>query len=78
MLMESGWGSMVPTAVIAHMAKNGPAAKTSCLNIGDQITSLNGHSLVGLSLERCSNIVKVCYVCDELSSWIRCFMLRSH
>ncbi|XP_062516996.1 protein lin-10-like [Corticium candelabrum] len=60
MLMESGWGSMVPTAVIAHMAKNGPAAKTSCLNIGDQITSLNGHSLVGLSLERCSNIVKDC------------------
>lgn len=58
--MESGWGSMVPTAVIAHMAKNGPAARTSRLNIGDQITCVNGLSLVGLSLDRCTEIVKVC------------------
>jgi amyloid beta (A4) precursor protein-binding family A protein 1 (X11) len=59
MLMESGWGSMVPTAVIAHMAKHGPAARTSKLNVGDQITCVNGTSLVGLSLNRCMEIVKV-------------------
>jgi amyloid beta (A4) precursor protein-binding family A protein 1 (X11) len=60
MLMESGWGSMVPTAVIAHMAKHGPAARTSKLNVGDQITCVNGTSLVGLSLNRCMEIVKEC------------------
>ena len=59
--MESGWGSMVPTAVIAHMAKHGPAARTSRVNVGDQIICVNGTSLVGLSLSRCIEIVKVSF-----------------
>ncbi|XP_065836639.1 amyloid-beta A4 precursor protein-binding family A member 1-like [Oscarella lobularis] len=59
-LLESGWGSMVPTVVIAHMAKAGPLARTGRLNVGDQILSLNGTSLVGLPLGKCTEIVKAC------------------
>lgn len=36
-IVESGWGSMLPTVVIANMAQNGPAARCGHLNIGDQI-----------------------------------------
>ncbi|KAL1430948.1 hypothetical protein MTO96_014372 [Rhipicephalus appendiculatus] len=49
-IVESGWGSMLPTVVVANMAHNGPAARCSQLNIGDQIIAINGVSLVGLPL----------------------------
>jgi predicted metalloprotease with PDZ domain len=45
-IVESGWGSMVPTVVIANMAPTGPAARCGMLNIGDQIISINGVSLI--------------------------------
>uniref|UniRef100_A0A915LJ41 Uncharacterized protein n=1 Tax=Meloidogyne javanica TaxID=6303 RepID=A0A915LJ41_MELJA len=35
-IVESGWGSMLPTSVIANMAPGGPAARSNQLNIGDQ------------------------------------------
>ncbi|XP_013380400.1 amyloid-beta A4 precursor protein-binding family A member 1 [Lingula anatina] len=57
-IVESGWGSMVPTVVIANMAANGPAARCGQLNIGDQIISINGVSLVGLPLSSCQNYIK--------------------
>jgi len=36
-VVESGWGSMVPTVVIANMAPGGPASRSNQVNIGDQV-----------------------------------------
>jgi len=58
-LVESGWGSMLPTVVLANLMPSGPAARTGRLNIGDQIMSIDGVSLVGLPLSVCQNYVKV-------------------
>ncbi|CAF5179603.1 unnamed protein product, partial [Rotaria magnacalcarata] len=58
-IVESGWGSMLPTVVIANMMPTGPAARCGHLNIGDQIISVNGISLVGLPLSSCQAQVKV-------------------
>lgn len=58
-IVESGWGSMLPTVVIANMAGSGPAARCGMLNIGDQIIAINGVSLVGLPLSTCQTYIKV-------------------
>ena len=58
-LVESGWGSMLPTVVLANLMPSGPAARTGRLNIGDQIMSIDSISLVGLPLSACQNYVKV-------------------
>lgn len=58
-IVESGWGSMLPTVVVANMAPTGPAARCGLLNIGDQIISCNGISMVGLPLTACQNQIKV-------------------
>ena len=58
-VVESGWGSMVPTVVLANMSANGAAARCGQLNISDQIMSLNGVSFVGLPLSSCQNYIKV-------------------
>lgn len=58
-IVESGWGSMLPTVVIANLAQNSPSARCGQLNIGDQIIAINGISLVGLPLSTCQNYVKV-------------------
>lgn len=58
-IVESGWGSMVPTIVLANMAPGGSAARCGQLNIGDQIMSVNGVSLVGLPLSTCQSYIKV-------------------
>ncbi|XP_074649837.1 uncharacterized protein LOC141905025 isoform X3 [Tubulanus polymorphus] len=57
-IVESGWGSMVPTVVLANMSPTGAAARCGQLNIGDQIMSINGVSLVGLSLTSCQSYIK--------------------
>ncbi|KAK3859947.1 hypothetical protein Pcinc_033974 [Petrolisthes cinctipes] len=59
-VVESGWGSMVPTVVIANLSPTGAAAKCGQLNIGDQIIAINGVSLVGLPLSTCQNYIKIC------------------
>lgn len=58
-IVESGWGSMLPTVVIANMAQASPSARCGQLNIGDQIIAINGISLVGLPLSTCQSYVKV-------------------
>uniref|UniRef100_A0A3B1JPN8 Amyloid beta protein binding family A member 1 n=1 Tax=Astyanax mexicanus TaxID=7994 RepID=A0A3B1JPN8_ASTMX len=58
-IVESGWGSILPTVIIANMMHAGPAEKSGRLNIGDQIMSINGTSLVGLPLSTCQSIIKV-------------------
>ncbi|KAJ8347141.1 hypothetical protein SKAU_G00285420 [Synaphobranchus kaupii] len=57
-VVESGWGSILPTVIIASMMHGGPAEKSGHLNIGDQIMSINGTSLVGLPLNTCQSIIK--------------------
>jgi hypothetical protein len=37
-VVESGWGSMLPTVVVANMAPGGAASRSNELNIGDQVT----------------------------------------
>lgn len=58
-IVESGWGSILPTVIIANMMHAGPSEKSGRLNIGDQIMSINGTSLVGLPLSTCQTIIKV-------------------
>ncbi|XP_061553584.1 amyloid-beta A4 precursor protein-binding family A member 1-like [Phycodurus eques] len=57
-IVESGWGSILPTVIIASMMHAGPAGKSGRLNIGDQIMTVNGTSLVGLPLSTCQSIIK--------------------
>ncbi|XP_077286720.1 uncharacterized protein LOC143911524 isoform X21 [Arctopsyche grandis] len=57
-IVESGWGSMLPTVVIANLAPSGAAARCGQLNIGDQIIAINGVSLVGLPLSTCQTYIK--------------------
>ncbi|XP_051269059.1 amyloid-beta A4 precursor protein-binding family A member 1-like isoform X2 [Dicentrarchus labrax] len=57
-IVESGWGSILPTVIIASMMHAGPAEKSGRLNIGDQIMTINGTSLVGLPLSTCQSIIK--------------------
>ena len=37
-IVESGWGSMLPTIVLANLCPTGPAARCGQLNIGDQVS----------------------------------------
>lgn len=40
-VVESGWGSMLPTVVVAKMEPNAPSARSNQLNIGDQVRSVS-------------------------------------
>ncbi|XP_058975067.1 uncharacterized protein DDB_G0283357 isoform X1 [Musca domestica] len=57
-IVESGWGSMLPTVVIANLMSGGAAARCGQLNIGDQLIAINGLSLVGLPLSTCQNYIR--------------------
>ncbi|XP_067356683.1 amyloid-beta A4 precursor protein-binding family A member 2 isoform X2 [Channa argus] len=57
-IVESGWGSILPTVILASMLNSGPAARTGKLSVGDQIMSINDTSLVGLPLATCQGIIK--------------------
>ncbi|XP_076016100.1 uncharacterized protein LOC143008296 isoform X2 [Genypterus blacodes] len=57
-IVESGWGSILPTVIIASLMHAGPAERSGRLNIGDQIMTINGTSLVGLPLSTCQSIIK--------------------
>lgn len=56
-LVESGWGSLIPTVVVANMLATGAAARSGQLNIGDQLIAVNGLSLVGLPLASAQNFI---------------------
>uniref|UniRef100_A0A3P9M7N0 Amyloid beta (A4) precursor protein-binding, family A, member 2b n=1 Tax=Oryzias latipes TaxID=8090 RepID=A0A3P9M7N0_ORYLA len=57
-IVESGWGSILPTVILANMMNGAPAARSGKLSIGDQIMSINNTSLVGLPLATCQGIIK--------------------
>lgn len=58
-LVESGWGSLLPTAVIANLLHRGPAERSGALSIGDRLTAINGTSLVGLPLATIQAAIRV-------------------
>ncbi|XP_063003153.1 amyloid-beta A4 precursor protein-binding family A member 3 [Elgaria multicarinata webbii] len=57
-IVESGWGSILPTVVIANLMHRGAAERSGKLSIGDRIMSVNGTSLVGLPLASCQNTIR--------------------
>ncbi|XP_062366069.1 amyloid-beta A4 precursor protein-binding family A member 3 isoform X2 [Cinclus cinclus] len=57
-VVESGWGSILPTVVIANLMHGGPAERSGELSIGDRLMSVNGTSLVGLPLSTCQSIIR--------------------
>ncbi|KAM6369578.1 amyloid-beta A4 precursor protein-binding family A member 3 [Pluvialis apricaria] len=57
-IVESGWGSILPTVVIANLMHGGPAERSGELSIGDRLMSVNGTSLVGLPLATCQSIIR--------------------
>lgn len=59
MVIESGYGSAIPSCVIAHLNKTGAAMKSGLLNVGDHIISINGVNLVGISKKACVEQLKV-------------------
>lgn len=58
-IVESGWGSILPTVVVANLMHGGPAERSGELSIGDRLMSVNGTSLVGLPLTTCQSIIRV-------------------
>ena len=77
-VVESGWGSMVPTVVIANLSPIGAAAKCGQLNIGDQIIAINGVSLVGLPLSNCQTYIKVGQLSVILILCLKCIVLKKN
>uniref|UniRef100_A0A8D0FX21 Amyloid-beta A4 precursor protein-binding family A member 3 n=1 Tax=Strix occidentalis caurina TaxID=311401 RepID=A0A8D0FX21_STROC len=57
-IVESGWGSILPTVVIANLMHGGPAERSGELSIGDRLMCVNGTSLVGLPLTTCQSIIR--------------------
>uniref|UniRef100_A0A3Q3WF03 Amyloid-beta A4 precursor protein-binding family A member 3 n=1 Tax=Mola mola TaxID=94237 RepID=A0A3Q3WF03_MOLML len=57
-IVESGWGSILPTVVVANLLHSGPAERCGELSIGDRIMSVNGTSMVGLPITTCQNIIR--------------------
>ncbi|KAE8294037.1 Amyloid-beta A4 precursor protein-binding family A member 1 [Larimichthys crocea] len=57
-VVESGWGSILPTVVVANLLHGGPAERSGELSIGDRIMSVNSTSMVGLPITTCQNIIR--------------------
>ncbi|XP_030289334.1 amyloid-beta A4 precursor protein-binding family A member 3 [Sparus aurata] len=57
-VVESGWGSILPTVVVANLLHGGPAERSGELSIGDRIMSVNNTSMVGLPITTCQNIIR--------------------
>ncbi|KAM4807879.1 amyloid-beta A4 precursor protein-binding family A member 3 [Rhinophrynus dorsalis] len=57
-VVESGWGSLLPTVVIANLMHGGPAERSGDISIGDHVTNVNGTSLVGLPLSTCQGLIR--------------------
>ncbi|OCT97425.1 amyloid-beta A4 precursor protein-binding family A member 3 isoform X1 [Xenopus laevis] len=57
-VVESGWGSLLPTVVIANLMHGGPAERSGDQSIGDHVTSVNGTSLVGLPFSTCQSLIQ--------------------
>ena len=61
--MEAGYGSAIPSCVIAHLSKTGAAMRSGLLNVGDHIITINGVNLVGMHKKTCIEQLKVRIFC---------------
>ena len=61
--MESGYGSAIPTCILAAMSKTGAAQQSKVLNVGDYIISVNGVTFVGVPLKSCLWHIRVSVDC---------------
>ena len=59
MVIDSGYGSAIPSCIVAHMSKTGSAIQSGLLNVGDYILSINGVSLVGMPIKTIVEQIKV-------------------
>lgn len=57
-IVESGWGSMLPTVVISSIKHDSAAHRCKELSFGDQILSIDGVNLVTKSLAECQEVLK--------------------
>ncbi|XP_039270048.2 amyloid-beta A4 precursor protein-binding family A member 1-like [Styela clava] len=57
-IVESGWGSIIPTVILANLQHGSPIERNGKFSIGDQIMAINSTSLVGLPLLTCHSIIK--------------------
>ncbi|KAG8454476.1 hypothetical protein GDO86_000918 [Hymenochirus boettgeri] len=72
-VVESGWGSLLPTVVIANLMHGGPAERSGELSIGDHVTSVNGTSLVGLPFSTCQGLIRdLKGQCEVIMCIVRC------
>lgn len=72
-VVESGWGSLLPTVVIANLMHGGAAERSGELSIGDHVTSVNGTSLVGLPFSTCQGLIRdLKGQCEVVLSIVRC------
>ena len=68
--MESGYGSALPTPVIAHLSNTGAAARSGQLNVGDHIIAVNGINMVGMPVKVCTEQLKV----SQQYTTVRCVL----
>lgn len=71
MVIDSGYGSAIPSCIVAHMSKTGAAIHSGLLNVGDYILSINGVSLVGMPIKTIIEQIKVRWVGETGQSWLR-------
>lgn len=77
-IVESGWGSILPTVILACMLNNSPTARSGKLSVGDQIMAVNDTSLVGLPLATCQGIIKVLTFLCMYSTLVCCQIAVLH
>ena len=76
--MESGYGSALPTPVIAHLSKAGSAARSGQLNVGDHIIAINGVNMVGMPVKLCIEQLKVSCVIVLYVACMHMYMCNPH
>lgn len=77
-VVESGWGFILFTVILANMMNGGSVVRLGKLSIGDQIMFINGISLVGLFFVICQGIIKVSVLGFLFGGYQFCFIFFSY
>ena len=76
-IVESGWGSMLPTIVLANLCPTGPAARCGHLNIGDQVRQQRGWGgWGGAILVQTSSFAFLAFLDSFESLFLKCFRVK--
>uniref|UniRef100_A0A1I8GBJ3 PDZ domain-containing protein n=1 Tax=Macrostomum lignano TaxID=282301 RepID=A0A1I8GBJ3_9PLAT len=59
-LVDSGWGALLPSVLLANLRPGGPAVRSGQLSVGDFLLAVDGTSLVGLPLAACRRRLRAC------------------